>query len=203
MATASFTPNTGLPLAHPAVSILIARYQGQILPNLRLLSLKYEEGPESGQAVFRYVFDDGGAVDTLNQWPDQPEEVFGPNATGPFVVQPDDQILCYEVDDTGGLTVIFDGFAAIPTANYSSLHERLNATFVAQATPGASGTPISTRVPIPRISRASIDRSVSTARGWPTRLRREQTARSGSRVFPSRALSSWTNCSHRTSRSPR
>jgi len=132
MTTTIFEPTTA-DLARPPVQVIITRAAGQVLPNLRMLSLRFEEG-HPGQAVFRYVFDSGGGFND-GSWPLGPEQVNGPDAAGGLVVMPDDRLRVYFVTDTGDPFLIFDGFAQIAATTLSGARGEQGATFVALAAP--------------------------------------------------------------------
>lgn len=91
----------------------------QELPNVRFLGCRYDEGAMCGQAHYRYVFDEQGGVDVNREWPTIPADVVGPDAVGRYVVQPDDRLTSYVVDEDGNMRVLSDGFVTIPSAAFS------------------------------------------------------------------------------------
>lgn len=127
------------PLAIPAAQFVVCLFDGEseltVMPNLRFISARYDEGMP-GQATLRYVFDRGGAIDVNREWPSSPEEVTGPDAIGPYVVRPDDRLCVYWIDpDDPTPQLIFDGFAVIPAATITSGASRAEGAILLQGTP--------------------------------------------------------------------
>jgi hypothetical protein len=119
------------PLAAPALSVYVARYDGianyAVLPNVRCLRIDYREGPEPPIARFAYVQDD--ELNRVFGWPSRLEDLWPLDAMGPYVVGADDRVVALAQNPDGSVQVFFDGFAQVPQADVSPQTERV--TFAA------------------------------------------------------------------------
>jgi len=123
-----------LPLADLAGVFSVVRFHRDLegddrfeaLPNIRVESIHFREGATIPSAQFSYVLDD---TDHDAPTPYAFEELWPLIVEGPYVVQPDDELLVYhhQAGDEVPL-LVFDGFAQIPQVNQG---KGLAATFAA------------------------------------------------------------------------
>ncbi len=125
----SFDPYP-VPLGTQAASIFVARYDRDagsfaILPNLLCLQIDHRESDPSS-AQFAYVLDS-----TLAQppFPDSFAAVWPLDASGPYIVGPDDEIVVYTLDANARPVFLFDGFLCAPQVDLGA--DSQHATFTA------------------------------------------------------------------------
>lgn len=111
---ATFTPYSP-PLDGAASVFVVSRYdrasgEAAVLPNIKCLSIHYVEGPTPPTAQFEYVLDDS---DPSSPFPTQLEDLWPLTATGPYVVQPDDELIVVEVRERQRPYLVFHGFAQV------------------------------------------------------------------------------------------
>jgi hypothetical protein len=126
--SANFTPYSP-PLDAAASVFVVARYsdgETSVLPNVKCLSIHYSEGAVPPTAQFEYVLDD---TDPDSPFPISFEEIWPLDATGPYVVQADDELVVVEYPEDGDPILCFHGFAQIPQADMEPGGQRV--TFVA------------------------------------------------------------------------
>ena len=132
----SFDPPP-IPLARPSHQVLVFRWttdgEFELLPNIRCKSVKLGVGLNVGAADFRYVLDRGGRVDVNAEWPTQPEELLGNNASGEYLVEVDDRVVVAAYGDDAFPWVMFDGFVTLPSLAVTT--DAQDVSFQAQATP--------------------------------------------------------------------
>jgi hypothetical protein len=113
------TLDPGALLAAQATQFLVVRFDRtatgadrfQVLPNVRVDSYHYQEGPVVPTAQFSYVLDD---TDPSSPFPYLIEQLWPLAASGRYVVQADDELLVYAYDQAGNRTLVGDYFASIP-----------------------------------------------------------------------------------------
>src|SRR5258708_2042729 len=111
----------GVALARSAALVGVYRYQPvasrlyQNLPNVRVISIQYREGPDPGVARFRYVF---SPADPSTD-PTSFEEAMSISSSLPNVVQNDDRIVVMAANPDGSTEPLFDGFAQVPELSLS------------------------------------------------------------------------------------
>ncbi len=122
-------PDVGLSQSPALVAVF--RYQPngspvyQLLPNIRVLSIRYREGADPGVARFRYVFYPADpSVD-----PTGFEQAMSVDSDLAHVVQNDDRLVVLKFNTDGSTTPLFDGFAQVPELSLSPSHELV--TFLA------------------------------------------------------------------------
>lgn len=107
-------------LGAQASTFLVSRYDPTApagsrtadLPNVRCERIHYVEGPVPPQAEFSYVFD---STDPGGPYPTEPEQVWPLAASGPYVVQPGDELVVVEHEPGGAQTLVFHGIAQVPS----------------------------------------------------------------------------------------
>jgi hypothetical protein len=123
-----------LPLADLAATFAVVRYHRsrtgddrfEFLPNIKVESIHFREGSVLPSAQFSYVLDD---TDPATPTPYRFEQLWPITASGPFVVQPEDELLVYHLQPgAANPLVVFDGFAQIPQVDQG---KGLSATFAA------------------------------------------------------------------------
>lgn len=97
----------------------------QHLPNIRVLTIRYREGPDPGVARFRYVF---SPVDPSTD-PTSFEQALSVDSALANVVKNDDRLVVMKFDTDGSTVPLFDGFAQIPELSLSPSKELV--TFLA------------------------------------------------------------------------
>jgi hypothetical protein len=118
-----------IPLTRSAVSVGVYRYQPlggyEFLQNVRILGIRYQEGPDAGIARFRYVFDYANAPTDPSSF----QEAMSVDSDLSGVVRNDDRIVVFLTNPDGTNCVLFDGFAQVPELNLSPYQEMV--TFLA------------------------------------------------------------------------
>jgi hypothetical protein len=120
----------GATLGGPASPVFTFRYtEDGLVPlyNVVCTGVVEHGGPAPPTATFKYLFDD--AYRASLGWPGRIEDVWPIDATGPYVVQSDDRIVCCRANPDQTYDFLFDGFAQIPQADVSPSGE--HATFAA------------------------------------------------------------------------
>ena len=80
------------------------------LPNVKVESIHWQEGPVPPSAQFSYVLDSTGRYD----WPSQPEQLWPLGPSLPYVLQPDDEVIVRAIAPDGSWRTVFDGFVQLP-----------------------------------------------------------------------------------------
>jgi hypothetical protein len=91
-----------------------------LLPNVRCISITYEEGSSPGSAHFRYVFAPG-IIDP--SFPSRIEQTIPLSAAGPGILVNDDRVLVYAQLDDGSTQLMFDGWYVVPQVNVDADQE--------------------------------------------------------------------------------
>ena len=114
-----------LPLSRPPVRVGVYRYQPtdfpalQLLPNIRVLSIQFREGPDPGLARFRYVFDSANPSTDPTSF----EQALSVDCNLANVVQNDDRLVVLKYNSDGTTDPIFDGFAQVPELSLAPSRE--------------------------------------------------------------------------------
>ena len=118
-------------LARGSVLVGVYRYQPngfpvyQFLPNVRVLSIRYREGPEPGVARFRYVFNPADpTIDPISF-----QQAMSVDTDLLNVVKNDERLVVRKFNPDGTWVPIFDGFAQVPELSLSPSQELV--TFLA------------------------------------------------------------------------
>jgi len=132
--TGSFDVSGSPPiLAGPADTFIVCLYTPggnspyTILPNVQCLRIDYKEGANPPVAEFKYLQDDN--LQTNLNWPSQFDQLWPIDATGNYVVNPDERLVVLVINPDGSTHVIFDGFAQIPQVALASAAQQV--TFAA------------------------------------------------------------------------
>jgi hypothetical protein len=129
-AYASFEPPDAS-LAHDSTVVGVYRYdpegtpQYQYLPNVRVLGIRFREGPDPGIARLRYVFDPADATTD----PISFEQALSVDCNLPNVVKNDERLVVLKSNPDGSSDPLFDGFAQVPELSLSPSQDLV--TFVA------------------------------------------------------------------------
>ena len=128
--SATFSPYSP-PLDGAASVFVVSRYdresgESTVLPNIKCLSIHYVEGPTPPTAQFEYVLDD---TEMDSPFPSQIEDLWPMTASGPYVVQPDDELVVVEVRERQQPYLVFHGFCGIPQVTSDPNGQRI--TFAA------------------------------------------------------------------------
>jgi hypothetical protein len=113
--SATFTPYSP-PIGGAASVFVVKRYDSEsgestVLPNVKCLSIHYVEGAVPPTAQFEYVLDD---TDPSSPFPSRFEDLWPLHASGPYVIQPDDEIIVVEYPENDDPFMCFHGHAQIP-----------------------------------------------------------------------------------------
>jgi hypothetical protein len=115
-----------VPLSGVATPVGVFRYDPPsgyvLLPNVRCNRIEYREGPQPPAAHFSYMLDD---ADAAIAYPAQFEQLWPMAAGGPYVVQNDDRLVVLATAPSGGVRVLFDGFAQVPEVELSESSQRI------------------------------------------------------------------------------
>jgi hypothetical protein len=120
-----------VPLSRGPVALGVYRYdpKGEIkyrhLPNVRVLAIRYREGPDPGAARFRYVFNPADPSTDPTSF----EQALSVDSSLANVVQNDERLVVMRFDPDGAAVPIFDGFAQVPELSLSPSQELV--TFLA------------------------------------------------------------------------
>ena len=101
----------------------VSRYQ--YLPNVRVLGIRYREGPDPGVARFRYVFDPADPTTDPTSF----QQALSVDCCLANVVKNDERIVVLKDNPDGSTTPLFDGFAQVPELSLSPSQELV--TFLA------------------------------------------------------------------------
>ena len=118
-------------LALSSVLVAVYRYQPggfpvyQVLPNIRVMSIRYREGADPGVARFRYVFNPADPTTDPTGF----QQAMSVNSDLVNVVKNDDRLVVRRFNPDGSVEPIFDGFAQVPELTLSPSQELV--TFVA------------------------------------------------------------------------
>src|SRR3954453_5881892 len=120
-------PNVGFDpfptqLSDYAVPVLVYRFarsrdpgdRYRPIPNVYCRGIQRPEGAEPSVARFEYVFDD---TDPTSPIPSQFDQVWPLGASGPYVVEPDMEIVVLGIASTGAARPLFHGHAQVPQAD--------------------------------------------------------------------------------------
>ena len=114
-----------LPLSRLPVRVGVYRYQPtdfpsfQLLPNIRVLSIQFREGPDPGLARFRYVFDSANPTTDPTSF----EQALSVDCNLTNVVQNDERLVVFKYNSDGTTDPIFDGFAQVPELSLAPSQE--------------------------------------------------------------------------------
>src|SRR5262245_10920923 len=122
---------TPVPLARCSAQVGVYRYRPgesppyELLPNVRVLTIQFREGPDPGIARFRYVFDAANPPYDPTYFQDAL-----PTDSGlPGVVRNDDRLVVFADAPDGSPIPLFDGFAQVPELSLAAFEEQV--TFLA------------------------------------------------------------------------
>ncbi|MCA1684588.1 MAG: hypothetical protein LC745_01100 [Planctomycetia bacterium] len=97
----------------------------ELLPNVRVISVRYREGPDPGVARFRYVFSPADpTTDPIGF-----QQAMSVDTDLAYVVKNDDRLVVKKFNPDGSADPIFDGFAQVPELSLSPSQELV--TFLA------------------------------------------------------------------------
>ena len=121
---------SSVPLSRSATLVGVFRYQANsstyyLLPNVRVISIQYSEGPEPGVARFRYVFNPADPSTDPTSF----EQAMSISTNLLNVVQNDDRLVVLAGNPDGSMEPLFDGFAQVPELSLSPSQELV--TFLA------------------------------------------------------------------------
>ena len=120
-----------VPLARESSLVAVYRYDPaglprySLLPNVRVLGIKYREGADPGVARFRYVFNPADPKTDPTSF----EQALSSDSSLVNVVQNDERLVVRKLNPDGSSLPLFDGFAQVPELTLSSTQELV--TFVA------------------------------------------------------------------------
>ncbi len=121
----------GVDLARSPVLAGVYRYQPggnplyQLLPNVRVISIRYREGPDPGVARFRYVFSPADPTTDPTGF----QQAMSVDTDLVNVVMNDERVVVRKFNPDGTSDPIFDGFAQVPELSLSPSQELV--TFLA------------------------------------------------------------------------
>lgn len=113
-----------VPLGRGPVAVGVYRLRAgryELLPNIRVLSIRWREGADPGVARFRYVFDSSAPPD----FPDAFEQTLAVDGDLPFVVRDDERLVVMTFYPDGSPLLLFDGFAQVPELRLAPSHEQV------------------------------------------------------------------------------
>lgn len=120
-----------VPLARVPVFVGVYRYRPsedakyQLLSNVRVLSIRYREGPDPGVARFRYVFSPADPTTDPTSF----QQALSVDCDLLNVVQNDERLVVLKFNPDGSTVPLFDGFAQVPELSLSPSEELV--TFLA------------------------------------------------------------------------
>lgn len=129
-AFASIEPS-GISLARSSALVGVFRHDPeavpryQLLPNVRVLAIRYREGPDPGVARFRYVFDPADPATDPTSF----QQALSVEGDLLNIVRNDERLVVLKFDPEGGVYPLFDGFAQVPELTLSPSRELV--TFLA------------------------------------------------------------------------
>lgn len=120
-----------VPLGRAPVFVGVYRYRPsgdpkyQLLPNVRVLSIRYREGPDPGVARFRYVFSPADPTTDPTSF----QQALSVDCDLVNVVQNDERLVVLKFNPDESTVPLFDGFAQVPELSLSPSEELV--TFLA------------------------------------------------------------------------
>ena len=123
--SATITPDP-IPVARSSAALAVYLYDPTqtdfslkytLLPNIRCLGASVRVGADPGAARFRYVFQDPSLAP---DFPSRIEEVFSLDATGPYIVKTDDELVVVAIRSDGYHEMLMHCYAQVPQADLSA-----------------------------------------------------------------------------------
>lgn len=98
--------------------------QVRYLPNVKVQDISRRAGPIPGSATIYYEFNK--VLGPKFGWPTRVEHVMGFNATGLYVLNPDDRVIIAVPDGRGNLVALMDGYCQVPQADLNERSEMVS-----------------------------------------------------------------------------